>query len=69
MVFVLAPFPTHESSLLSLSFKIMQSKWYFYVLLGLVDVEANYLGKPSMLMKIGDDFFFSFSYFSVNIHA
>lgn len=23
----------------------MQAKWYYYVLLGLVDVEANFLGK------------------------
>ena len=24
---------------------ILQAKWYYYLLLGLIDVEANYLGK------------------------
>lgn len=24
---------------------LVQAKWYYYILLGLVDVEANFLGK------------------------
>lgn len=31
--------------LLYLMLEIVQAKWYYYVLLGLVDVEANFLGQ------------------------
>lgn len=30
----------------------MQAKWYYYVLLGLVDVEANFLGKSILLRAV-----------------
>lgn len=30
----------------------MQAKWYYYILLGLVDVEANYLGKNTVLFLV-----------------
>lgn len=38
-----------------LLYLIVQAKWYYYVLLGLVDVEANFLGQyppPLFLMCI-----------------
>lgn len=33
-------------------FKIFQAKWYFYIPLGLVDVEANYLGTDIFLVLL-----------------
>jgi len=31
---------------------LTQAKWYYYVILGLVDVEANFLGKCVTLLSI-----------------
>lgn len=33
-------------------FGILQAKWYYYVLLALVDVEANFLGECLILVEI-----------------
>lgn len=30
----------------------MQAKWYYYIPLGLVDVEANYLGKNIVIFLV-----------------
>ena len=31
---------------------LMQAKWYYYVILGIVDVEANFLGKCFVMIKV-----------------
>jgi len=46
---------------------LKQAKWYYYVILGLVDVEANFLGKCFMLLDEDYDLIYKKNIAEMNI--